>query len=278
MVGRVKQVTSTVVARTEVSTGVHLLWADAPEIAAVARPGQYVMVRCGEGRDMVLRRPLSIHRVTQDKNVAFLFAAVGQGTEWLSRRRQGDQVDLFGPLGNGFQVDPSSKNWLLVAGGIGIAPLAALADQAMENGCSVTLLYGAGNVSQLCTDPRSLPGVETVVVTEDGSSGEKGMVTDVLPRYAAGADQVFACGPLPMYRRMAEISRELAGKPTQVLLEVVMGCGVGACLGCSVETRHGQKLVCKDGPVFDLNEIVWDKIAAPPGGRRCLLTKSDDLA
>lgn len=276
--GRVKQVTSTVVARTEVSTGVHLLWADAPQIAAVARPGQYVMVRCGEGRDMVLRRPLSIHRVTQDKNVAFLFAAVGQGTEWLSRRRQGDQVDLFGPMGNGFQVDPSSKNWLLVAGGIGIAPLAALADKAMENGCSVTLLYGAGNVSQLCADPRSLPGVETVVVTEDGSSGEKGMVTDVLPRYAAGADQVFACGPLPMYWRMAEISRELAGKPVQVLLEVVLGCGVGACLGCSVETRHGQKLVCKDGPVFDLNEIVWDKMTAPPGGRRCLLTKSDDLA
>jgi dihydroorotate dehydrogenase electron transfer subunit len=267
----VKQAISTVVANTQVSPGVHLLWVDAPEIAAAALAGQYVMLRCGEGDDLTLRRPLSIHRVTRERNVAFLFAAVGKGTDWLSRRRQGDRVDLFGPLGNGFHVAPSSGSLLLVAGGMGVAPLAALADQAIENDRPVTILYGAGTASGLCADPKSLPGVESVVVTEDGSAGETGLVTDLLPRYAGGADQVFACGPLTMYRRMAGMSRELSGKPTQVLLEVVMGCGVGACLGCSIETAHGQRLVCKDGPVFELSEIVWDKMTAPPTGRRCSL-------
>ena len=114
-----KLVSAAVVSSAELWPGVYLLWAQAPEIAALARPGQYVMVRCGEGYDMPLRRPLSVHRTSNDGSVAFLFAVVGRGTEWLARRTAGDSLDLFGPLGNGFEINPSSKNLLLVAGGIG---------------------------------------------------------------------------------------------------------------------------------------------------------------
>jgi dihydroorotate dehydrogenase electron transfer subunit len=244
-----------------------LLWAQAPEIGSLSRPGQYCMARCGEGHEMPLRRPLSVHRVSQD-TVAFLFAVVGRGTEWLAQRREGDSLELLGPLGNGFEVHPSSRNLLLVAGGIGIAPLAALAEQAAAIGRSVTLLMGDRTAVRIC--PRSLlpSGVKTVVATEDGSLGTKGMVTDLVPQFVPGADQVFACGPLPMYRRMAGMGAQLGDKPAQVLLEAVLGCGVGACLGCTVETTRGQRSVCKDGPVFELDEVMWDKVVAPPAGRR----------
>ncbi len=249
---------------------VYLLWANAPEIAALARPGQYVMVRCGDGQDMPLRRPLSVHRISQDNSsVAFLFAVVGRGTEWLAQRREGDSLDLFGPLGNGFKIHPSSRNLLLVAGGIGIAPLAALAEYAVTSGRSVTLLIGDRTSSRIYPGHLLPSGIKPVIATEDGSLGAKGMATDLLPQFVPGADQVFACGPLAMYRRMAEMSSQLGGKQVQVLLEAVLGCGVGACLSCTIETKHGQKLVCKDGPVFELSEVVWDKVVAPPAGRRC---------
>lgn len=265
-----KQVNATVVSNHELWPGAYLLWAQAPEIAALARPGQYAMVRCGEGHDMPLRRPLSVHRTSLDGNVAFLFAVVGRGTEWLAQRKKGDPLDLFGPLGNGFDIYPSSRKLLLIAGGIGIAPLVALAEQAVATGCSVTLMIGDRTATRIYPD-RLLPsGIKTVVATEDGSLGMKGMVTDLLPKFIPEADQVFACGPLRMYQRMAQMSSELRDKPTQVLLEVVLGCGVGACLGCTIETRHGQSLVCKDGPVFELSDIVWDKAVAPPAGRRYL--------
>jgi dihydroorotate dehydrogenase electron transfer subunit len=264
-----KQVMSTVISNNEVLPGVYLLWAEAPEIAALARPGQYVMVRCGEGHEMILRRPLSIHQIYQDRSIGFLFAVVGRGTEWLAQRIEGNPIDLFGPLGNGFYIYDSSRNLLLVAGGVGIAPLLALAEHAIAVGRSVKLLIGNRNASQIYPDRLIPPDIETVIITEDGSLGRKGMATDILPEFIDGVDQVFACGPLPMYRAMAEMSGRLGDKPTQVLLETVMGCGVGACLSCTIETRHGRRQVCKDGPVFELNDIIWDKIAAPPCGRRC---------
>jgi dihydroorotate dehydrogenase electron transfer subunit len=258
-----------IISNEELSPGRFLLGAHAPEIAEAALPGQYVMVRCGEGWEMPLRRPLSVHRVTSDGRLALLFAVVGRGTEWIAQRMEGDPLDLLGPLGNGFELRPDARNLLLVAGGIGIAPLVALAEYAVERERTVTLLIG--DRTSACVYPgRLLPGgVSTVVATEDGSAGERGMATDLLPGLAREADQVFACGPLPMYRSMAGMQGEGGGRSTQVLLEVVLGCGVGACLGCTVQTRQGQRLVCRDGPVFELGDILWDEAAAPPGGRRC---------
>lgn len=261
-------VTGSVVSNEDLSPGRCLLWAHAPEIAGAARPGQYVMVRCGESCDMPLRRPLSVHRVSADGRVGLLLAVVGRGTEWLAQRRVGDHLDLLGPLGSGFEVRPEAQNLLLVAGGIGIAPLVALAEHALGAGRSVVLVVGDRTSARVYPE-RLLPsGVRAVVATEDGSAGFHGMATDLLPRLAREADQVFACGPLAMYRAMSGMSDELGGKPVQVLMEVVLGCGVGACLGCTVETRRGPRLVCRDGPVFELRDILWDKTAAPSQGRR----------
>lgn len=257
-----KHVVVPILSNKETVPGVYLLWAEAPEIAALARPGQYVMVRCGEGHELTLRRPLAIHRISQD-SIALLFAVVGRGTSWLSQRREGEAVDLFGPLGNGFEVHPSSKNVLLAAGGMGIAPLLALAEEALTAGREVTLLTG-NKTAALVYPQHLLPhGLKPVIATDDGSLGKKGQLTDLLPEFIPGADQIFACGPISMYRTMASMPKEFVDKPVQVLLETVLGCGVGACLGCTIETRQGQRLVCKDGPVFELRDIIWEEIKEP---------------
>ncbi|MBI4187892.1 MAG: dihydroorotate dehydrogenase electron transfer subunit [Chloroflexi bacterium] len=238
----------------------YLLWLNCPEIAKEAKPGQFVMVHCGE--DTLLPRPFSIHQVKGDE-LAFFFAVWedGKGTGWLSRRHKGNAVELLGPLGNGFSIGTGSRNLLLVAGGIGIAPLYFLAQEALKKDCSVTLLYGTRS-EQRYPEHKLPQGVKILAVTEDGKVGQKGMVRDLLPDFTARADQVFACGPMAMYRDMALKRQELklAGKPVQVSLEVRMGCGRGICYGCTVKTKDGLRMVCEDGPVFDLEDISWDEL------------------
>lgn len=216
---------------------------------------------------MPLRRPLGIHRISKE-GISLLFTVVGRGTEWLSQRNAGEQVDLFGPLGNGFEIYPTSRNLLLVAGGVGVAPLLALAEHAKAKELKFRLVIGEKNAAKIYPEHLLPSGIKAIVTTEDGSIGQKGMVTDVLLRFIPEADQVFVCGPLPMYKAIARMGKKLGSKPTQVLLETVMGCGVGACLSCSIETRKGRKLVCKDGPVFEFSDVLWDKLEAPPAGRR----------
>jgi len=237
----------------------YLIWLDSPPIASQARPGQFVMVRCGE--DTLLRRPLSVHQADEGE-MALLLTIVGKGMRWLSQRKTGEGVDIFGPLGNGYSIHPGSHNLLLVAGGIGIAPLRFLAQQALNRGCSVTLLLGASTAAQLYPKQLLPPEVKLIIATEDGTAGKKGMITDLLPEYTGWADQTFACGPLPMYHSMALRKKELKleGKPIQISLEVRMGCGLGVCYGCTVKTRNGLKQVCKDGPVFNLEDILWDEL------------------
>ena len=263
-----KLVSAPIISNTRILPNVYLMRVKAPEIASLAHSGQYVMVRCGEGYDMPLRRPLGIHRISKD-GISLLYSVVGRGTEWLSQRKAGEPVDLFGPLGNGFEIYPSSRNLLLVAGGVGIAPLLALAERAIATSHSVKLVIGEKNAAKIYPERLIPDGIKPVITTEDGSLGQKGMVTDILPQFISEADQVFICGPLPMYRAIARMGRKLGNKPTQVLLETVLGCGVGACLSCSIETKRGRKLVCKDGPVFEFSDILWDKMAAPAAGGRC---------
>lgn len=239
---------------------VQLIWLNCPEIAQEAKPGQFVMVRCGE--DCVLPRPFSIHQVN-DEGIALFFNvwADGKGTGWLSQRQTGDTVGLFGPLGNGYSIHPASHNLLLVAGGIGIASLYFLAQEALSKGCSVTLLRGTPT-KHFYPDALLPSGIELVTTTEDGSVGRKGLITDLLPDFIDWADQVFACGPLSMYQDMSRKGKKLLkDKPTQVSLEVRMGCGLGVCYGCTVKTKKGLKQVCKDGPIFDLDDILWDELA-----------------
>jgi dihydroorotate dehydrogenase electron transfer subunit len=215
------------------------------------------MVHCGE--DTLLRRPFSLHQL-EGKRLALLFNVVGRGTHWLSQRQAGDSLDLLGPLGNGYTIYPDAKNLLLVAGGIGIAPLVFLAQKAAKGGRSITLLLGAQTATELYPKNLLPPKVKLITATEDGTSGQRGLVTDLLPDFISWADQVFACGPLPMYQTLAA-QKLLKTKPVQVSLEVRMGCGLGVCYGCTAKTKNGLKQVCKDGPVFELNDILWEEMS-----------------
>jgi dihydroorotate dehydrogenase electron transfer subunit len=156
-----------VTANTELMPQVHLIWLESPGIASQAQPGQFVMVHCGE--DTLLRRPFSIHQIA-GKRLALLLNVVGIGTHWLSQRQPGDSLDLLGPLGNGFSIHPNSKNLLLVAGGIGIAPLVFLAQKTSQAGCSITLLLGAQTKSQLYPKDLLPSDVRLVTATEDGTA------------------------------------------------------------------------------------------------------------
>ena len=278
-----KQSLCTIASNVEIMPGVNLMWIEAPDIAATAQPGQFVTVKCGH---FILRRPFSIHQVViasqaKQSRVALLFKVIGKGTLWLSQRQEGDRIDVLGPLGKGFsipsviarhEVPRQSRNLLLVAGGIGVAPLVFLLQRASPRH-RVILIYGASTARELYPFP-SLPGeVQIVPVTEDGSRGRKGLASDILPEFLDWADQVYACGPVGMYKRMALIlnSSPLKGEEKgegekrsnikcQVLLEVRMGCGMGACYGCSINTKKGLKKVCHDGPAFELDDILWAEV------------------
>jgi len=254
------QLKAPVVSSIEVLADIYLMWLEAPAIATTAKPGQFVMAGCGG--DTYLPRPLSIHRV-DGSQLALLFSVVGKGTKWLAQVKKGDTVSLFGPLGNGFNVGEKSRNLLLVAGGMGIAPLYFLAETAAGAGKKVTLINGAR--TRDCLLPLSLPqkyyekglppaGVNVVAATDDGSEGFKGLATQLVPHYLGGIDQVFACGPAAMYKSIAKMP-ELKGRDVQLSLEIMMGCGVGVCYGCTINTKSGLKQVCKDGPVFEMGEI-----------------------
>lgn len=170
-------------------------------------------------------------------------------------------MDLLGPLGNGFSIKPSSKNLLLVAGGIGVAPLTFLAQQALSKGKSVRLLLGTHTRNMLYPQKYLPSGIETLITTEDGSEGEKGRVTDILSRHIDWANQIYACGPLAMYKEIAIQRQQWREKKSiQISLEVRMGCGIGACFSCSIKTKHGTKRVCLDGPVFDLDEVILEEV------------------
>jgi dihydroorotate dehydrogenase electron transfer subunit len=237
--------------------GTWLMRLNCPEMASEVKPGQFVMVVCGE--ECLLPRPFSIHQV-DDNGIALFYAVLedGRGTNWLSQRKAQDSVELLGPLGNGFSINPDSNNLLLVAGGNGIAPLYFLAQEALKKRCSVTLLYGTADENR-CSIPLQIKLVEA---TEDGTVGHRGKVTDLLPQYTGRADQVFVCGSLGMYKEMYSKREELLkDKPIQVSLEVRMGCGLGVCYGCTVKTKKGLKQVCKDGPVFALDDIIWDELS-----------------
>jgi dihydroorotate dehydrogenase electron transfer subunit len=254
-----KQTLASVIYNNEVMPRSHLIWLESPQVATIARPGQFVMVHCGT--ETILRRPLSIHQVDGSK-IALLFEVIGRGTAWLSQCMAGDYVDIVGPLGNDYTIYPDSQNLLLVAGGIGIAPLCFLAQEALSQGLTVTLLYGAHSEDQLYPTNLLPADINLVTATEIGAKDKKGMmVTGLLSEFVGQADQIFACGPLPMYRDMARRKQELKGKPVQISLEVRMGCGVGACYGCTVRTKSGLRKVCKDGPVFDLDDVLWDELA-----------------
>lgn len=231
-----------------------IMWLECPEIARRAKPGQFVLIDCG---DSYLPRPFSIHKVKGDA-FAIFFAVLeyAKGTGWLARREFGKEIYIISrPLGNGFSIG-SSENILLVAGGMGIAPLIFLADYARERRIPVTLLHGAAAESQLYPREMLPTGIRTTIATDDGSVGRKSVITDLIPEYIDFADTVFACGPLAMYQDVAKRKDLLLrDKSCQISLEMRMACGHGVCYGCTIETSEGLKQVCRDGPVFNLDDV-----------------------
>ena len=234
-----------------------------PGLAASLRPGQFVDVLCRtEGSyDPLLRRPYSVYRTDPaGDRIILLVRPFGRGSAWLVARRQGEILDVLGPLGNAFEIAPRSTNLLMVAGGVGVAPLVFLADLAIARRLSVTFLMGAATAEGLLAVSELPSAVEYLVATDDGSQGHRGFVTDLVPQYLRWADQVFACGPEPMFvsLRNAVLPHRIGGKPkVQVSMERTMACGLGACLGCVVETKRGMLTSCVQGPIYDMDQVVW---------------------
>jgi dihydroorotate dehydrogenase electron transfer subunit len=238
----------------------HILWFGQPPHLAASTPGQFVMAYIGESYDPLLGRAMSIHRLREGERgpeFAILFDIVGQGTGWLARRSPGDVVRMVGPLGRGFEPRERVDRMLLVGGGIGSAPLVWLADQLVAQGREVTLVLGGRSEAQIFPAELLPPAVEVVVTTEDGTMGERGRVTAPFERLLPWCDQAFACGPDAMFEALHTVLRASGlRKPVQGLLEARMACGIGICYSCAVFPRRGGvRLVCADGPMFDLRDL-----------------------
>ncbi|MGH2533655.1 MAG: dihydroorotate dehydrogenase electron transfer subunit [Thermomicrobiales bacterium] len=261
---RPREFQASVVAIEPVMGDAALLSLKAPSpMAETVRAGQFIDVLCrsNESFDPLLRRPYSIYRASPvDGTLTILVRPFGRGSAWLVERRLGEEMDVLGPLGNTFTVATTSRNLLMVAGGVGAAPLVMLAEDAVARGLSVTYLMGAADESGLLTSSELPSTVEYVVATDDGSRGHRGFVTDLIPDYVRWADQIFTCGPEAMFRslRAVILPLRIGRTPTvQVSMERSMACGLGACLGCVVETKTGMSASCVQGPVYDMDDVVW---------------------
>ncbi|MDD5165947.1 MAG: dihydroorotate dehydrogenase electron transfer subunit [Candidatus Omnitrophica bacterium] len=230
----------------------------APSLAKKAQPGEFVNIKITDNYQPLLRRPLSIHRV-DGKTIELLYEAVGRGTEILSRRKRGEYLDIIGPLGNGFSM-PKSGHSILVAGGMGVAPLLFLAERLIRH--KLIVLIGARTKSEiLCEKEFQDLGYSVKIATDDGSKGFKGRITELLRNVlqTQGSKQqkmVYACGPRPMLKEISRMSKKDKFS-AEISLEEHMACGIGACLGCVLETTNGLQRVCKEGPVFAAGEIIW---------------------
>ncbi|MBN2097146.1 MAG: dihydroorotate dehydrogenase electron transfer subunit [Candidatus Omnitrophica bacterium] len=232
----------------------------APRIAKAARPGQFVLLRCSNGPEPLLRRPFSFHRLRKN-SFELLYKVVGRGTNLLSKKKKADTIDVLGPLGNGFNLRSPA---ILVAGGMGVAPLVALAEQLADRKQILVFIGARTKQEVLCRQDFKRLGLKVHIATDDGSLGYKGLVTGLLKKILLRTTNyelrttIYACGPKPMLKELSQIGRR-SGMTTYGSLEENMACGVGACLGCAVSTTSGYKKVCSDGPVFNLQEINWEQ-------------------
>lgn len=248
--------TATVVSCEPAFEGARIMWLHAPGAARAAGPGQFAMLHCSaEGLDPYFARAFSIHRV-DGQRFAILFNVVGRGTAWLAGRSPGDVVGLYGPLGRPVKLPRDPGNILLIGGGVGVAPLVDMADRAVVAGHHVVAMMGGKTAAHLLPASAWPREVEYLVVTEDGSAGPKGFVTEHLGRYQEWASKIYACGPNPMFASLAGVLRGNGRRQQpEILMEENMPCGWGMCYGCAIFTRRGVRLCCKDGPAFRLFDV-----------------------
>lgn len=262
-----------VLANCEVARDIFLMRLHAPEIAARVQPGQFVNVKTQpEDSDALvplLRRPFSVCQVHRAKGwISILWKNVGPGTRMLSRHKLGTLLSVIGPLGKGFALPDKNDVAVLVAGGVGIAPMPILAADLYERGTHFTALVGARSAAELWGKEKlQRLGGQVKLATDDGSAGHRGFVTELLQglikEHDAHALRVYACGPMPMLQRVATICAA-ANVHAEVAVETVMGCGFGICMGCPLEPAAGVEqfgryyLACLDGPVFCADHIRYE--------------------
>lgn len=264
------QQNATLLKKEKLGPDTYRLTLAAYDIAKAAKPGQFVMLKISPLYDPLLRRPFSIHQITAKGNLQILVKVIGKGTKIITGLEEGDQVDLVGPLGNSFDYK-DKENFALVGGGIGMAPLLFLTKsiQMRLEPVNIKIFLGAQNkdeITQLIGDFEEA-GAEVIHATDDGSSGHHGFVTDLIQPILLNSEikswQVLACGPHPMLKKTAILSKA-NNWPCQLSTETIMACGIGACLGCTIKGeprenkgREGYLHVCKDGPVFNAEQIKW---------------------
>jgi dihydroorotate dehydrogenase electron transfer subunit len=236
----------------------------APQIVPLIQPGQFAHVRILPLKDALLRRPFSIFQVADD-TFSILYKTVGQGTDVLSRMRAGEAVSVIAPLGHGFTVPPAGgETPLLVAGGYGMAAMFLLAQRSPQRG--IIFVGGRRKVDILCEKEFAALGWEIRVTTEDGSHGEKGMVTQPLRaglQHGTSGKKLFACGPTPMLKAIGKIAEEF-NLPAELSMDEHMCCGMGTCLTCVIPVKTGggweYQRTCTEGPVFDSRKILWETV------------------
>lgn len=216
----------------------------------ITAPGQFINIEL-EGR--FLRRPISVCDY-DEHTVTIVYKVVGDGTEQMSLMKQGEKLDVLTGLGNGFGVVDGTSKPLLIGGGVGVPPMYNLAKTLMAAGKTPSVVIGCNCVDEIFyIDEFERLGVNVCVSTVDGSQGTKGFVTDAIKQNAIDFDYVYACGPIPMLKAIADA----VDVPGQLSFEERMGCGFGGCMGCSCQTKYGNKRICKEGPVLTIDEIIW---------------------
>ena len=218
------------------------------DTSAITAPGQFVNLKL-EGK--FLRRPISICDY-DESTITLVYKVVGEGTEQMSEMKAGEMLDVLVGLGNGYSLDKCGDKPLLIGGGVGIPPLYNLCKKLIELGKDCTVILGFNNTDEIfLEDDFKALGVKVIVTTVDGSYGVKGFVTDAMKEL--DYTYFFTCGPMPMFKAI-ESTAVTSG---QYSFEERMGCGFGACMGCSCKTKYGNKRICKDGPVMEREEIIW---------------------
>ncbi|MDF9446699.1 dihydroorotate oxidase B electron transfer subunit [Bacillus toyonensis] len=250
-----------VVNQKEIAKNIYELVLQGTLVQQMNEPGQFVHIKVAEGIAPLLRRPISICNVDQEKNeFTMLYRVEGQGTKTLATRKQGEMVDVLGPLGHGFPVEEAEtgQTALLVGGGIGVPPLYELSQRLVAKGVRVIHILGFQTKDVVFYEEKFAELGDTYVATVDGTHGTKGFVTDVIDNYGIDFDILYSCGPLAMLRALEGRYKE---KKAYISLEERMGCGIGACFACVCHLQedpsgHSYKKVCSDGPVFPIGEVV----------------------
>ena len=224
------------------------------------KPGQFVQIRVSDSVSPLLRRPFSLHSIKKD-GFEVLYHVVGKGTEALSKAKKGSFLNVIGPLGNGFTII-KKKIAVLIGGGCGAAPLYCLEEELKRLGIESHFFMGASTGSLLlCQSDLAKLKTKLYLSTDDGSCGEKCTVSALYSSYLSSFDRkkivIYSCGPKAMLKAVKDIALK-EDIPCQVSLEERMACGIGACLGCTVKTVSGNKRVCKDGPVFNAKDLIWE--------------------